>query len=290
MYKLTFEKRVWIVKQVLRGTPQSKAALAQSVSARTVRELMYHYKQYGWDGLKDHKTGRSETILNQTAVLIILDLRKQFGYGALHLEQILKQRGFTISHRQIEKVLLRNNLVVPNLKKQKSRKWVRYELPNPNDLWHTDWSYDPFTGTQLAVYIDDRTRFITSYGLFSNATAENSIALLRSGIAEYGKPKAVMTDHGAQYYANHPHADQQNNAFGSTLSILGIKHYLARVNRPQTNGKVERFFLSYKTEFATGTFTTVKDYVQHYNVKRLHMSLQYRTPKEVWDELKRKQF
>lgn len=288
MYKLTFEKRVWIVKQVLRGTPQNKAALAQSVNARTVRELMQNYRQYGWDGLKDHKTGRSETILNQTVVLIILDLRKQFGYGALHIEQILKQKGFTISHRQIERVLLRNNLVVPNLKKQRSRKWVRYELPNPNDLWHTDWSYDPFTGTQLTVYIDDRTRLITSYGLFRNATAENSIALLRSGIAEYGKPKAVMTDHGAQYYANHPHADQQNTEFGSTLSILGINHYLARVNRPQTNGKVERFFLSYKTEFATGAFTTMKDYVQHYNEKRLHMSLQYRTPKEVWEELKRK--
>lgn len=288
MYKLTFEKRVWIVKQVLRSMPQNKAALAQSVSARTVRELMQNYRQYGWDCLKDHKTGRSETVLNQTAVLIILDLRKQFGYGALHIEQILKQKGFKISHRQIEKVLLRNNLVVPNLKKQKSRKWVRYELPNPNDLWHTDWSYDPFTGTQLAVYIDDRTRLITSYGLFRNATAENSIALLCSGIAEYGKPKAVMTDHGAQYYANHPNANQQNTEFGSTLSILGIKHYLARVNRPQTNGKVERFFLSYKTEFATGTFTTVKDYVQHYNEKRLHMSLQYRTPKEVWGELKRK--
>ena len=288
MYKLTFEKRVWIVKQIQRGIPQVKVAFSQRISDRAVREIIQKYQQYGWDGLKDHKTGRSETVLNQTAVLIILDLRKRFGYGALHIEQILKQKGFKISHRQIEKVLLRNNLVVPNLKKQKSRKWVRYELPNPNDLWHTDWSYDPFTGTQLAVYIDDRTRLITSYGLFRNATAENSIALLRSGIAEYGKPKAVMTDHGAQYYANHPHADQHNTEFGSTLSFLGIKHYLARVNRPQTNGKVERFFLSYKPEFATGNFTTVKDYVQHYNETRLHMSLQYRTPKEVWNELKRK--
>src|SRR3989338_8748701 len=285
MYELNFKKRVWIVKQRLNGISTSKVALSQNISTRTVQKLLRIYHQYSWDGLKDHKTGRSETVLNQTTVLIILDLRKRFGYGALHIEHILKQKGFTISHRQIEKVLLRNNLVVPNLKKQRSRKWVRYELPNPNDLWHTDWSYDPFTGKQLAVYIDDRTRLITSFGLFDRATAENTIALLYSGIAEYGKPKAVMTDHGGQYYANHPNADQQNTLFGSTLSNLGIKHYLARVNRPQTNGKVERFFLSYKTEFATGTFTNVKDYVQHYNEKRLHMSLHYRTPKEMWDEL-----
>ncbi len=285
MYKLTLKKRAWIVKQFENGIPVHKIALSQNINRRTVYKIINKQKQDGWDGLKDHKKGRSETILNQTVVIIVLDLRKRFGYGACHIEQILKKKGFQVSHRQIEKVLLRNNMVVPNLKKQKPRKWVRYELPNPNDLWHTDWSYDPFTGKQLAVYIDDRTRLITSFGLFDRATAENTIALLYSGIAEYGKPRAVMTDHGGQYYANHPNADQQNTLFGSTLSVLGIKHYLARVNRPQTNGKVERFFLTYKTEFATGTFTSVKDYVQHYNEQRLHMSLHYRTPKEIWDEL-----
>jgi len=286
MYKLNFKKRVWIAKQYLGGISAEKLALAQRINRSAIYQIINIYKEYGWDGLKDHKTGRSQTVLNQTAVIIILDLRKQFGYGACHIEQILKRKGFKISHRQIEKVLLRNDMVIPNLKKQKPRKWVRYELPNPNDLWHTDWSYDPFSGKQLTIYIDDRTRLITSSGIFERATAENTLALLYSGIAEYGKPKAIMTDHGGQYYANHPNADQQNTLFGSTLNLLGIKHYLARVNRPQTNGKAERFFLSYKTEFATGTFTNVKDYVQHYNEKRLHMSLNYRTPKEVWDEFK----
>jgi putative transposase len=251
----------------------------------SVSNIVRDYKQYGWDGLKDHKTGRSPNVLNQTAVIIILDIRKRFGYGACHIEQILKQKGFKISHRQIEKVLLQNDLVIPNFKKQKPRKWVRYEMPNPNDLWHTDWSYDPFTGKQLAMFIDDRTRLVVSSGIFTRATSENTIALLYEGIAKYGKPAAIMTDHGGQYYANHPNANQQNTLFGNTLDMLGIKHYLARVNRPQTNGKAERFFLSYKTEFAKGAFTSIKDYVQHYNEKRLHMSLNYRTPKEVWDEL-----
>lgn len=55
-----------------------------------------------------------------------------------------KKRVWIIKQRlKIEKVLIRNNMVKPNIKKQKPRKWVRYELPNPNDLWHTDWSYDP---------------------------------------------------------------------------------------------------------------------------------------------------
>ena len=286
MYKLTFKKRVWIVKKKLAGISTSKICLAQKVSRMTVSKLMSVYKQYDWDGLKDHKTGRPETILHQTAVEIILDIRRRYRYGACHIEQILKRKGFTISHRQIEKVLVRNGMVVPNIKKQKPRKWVRYELPNPNDMWHTDWSYDPFTGHNLSVYIDDRTRLITCYGVFKRQTTENSLALLYSGMAEYGKPKSVMTDHGSQYYGTHPNSKQENHIFRATLNVLGIKHSLARVNRPQTNGKVERFFRTYKEEYITNTFSSLNEFIKHYNEVRLHMSLHYKTPKEVWDDFK----
>lgn len=286
MYKLDYKKRVWIIKQHLKGTPCSKLALAQKIHLSAVYKIMNKYKEYGWEGLKDHKTGRPETVLNKNAEIIIFDLRKRFGYGACLIEQLLRKKGFSISHRQIHKLLIRNNLVEHNLKKQKPRKWVRYELPNPNDMWHTDWTYDPFTQKRLSVYIDDRTRLITSYGIFHRSTTENSIALLKTGISYYGKPKSIMTDHGAQYYANRQECKQENTQFRITLDALGIKHYLARVNRPQTNGKVERFFLSYKTEYATGTFRNIKDYIKHYNNKRPHMSLNYKTPKEVWKELK----
>src|SRR3989344_3488772 len=286
MYKLTFEKRVWVVKQYQKRIDVDKIDLSQQINRRCVYQILEKFKTFSWDGLKDHKTGRPETSLNSNAEIIILDLRKRFGYGACRIEQLLKGKGFSISHRQIEKLLLRNNLVEPNIRKQRPRKWVRYELPNPNDLWHTDWTYDPYTQKQLSVYLDDRTRLITSYGLFKRATSESCIALLKAGIACFGKPKSVMTDHGSIYYANHPDANQENTQFRIVLDVLGIKHYVARVNRPQTNGKVERFFLTYKTEYATKSFSCLKDYVRHYNEERPHMSLSYKTPKKIWEELR----
>lgn len=286
MGKLCFQKRVWIVKQFKKGISPSKLAECQRIHRRCVYQIIGNFDQFGWDGLKDHKTGRPEIILNKNAEEVILDLRRRYGYGACRIEQLLKSKGFGISHRQIEKLLVRNGLVRPNVKKQRPRKWVRYELPHPNDLWHTDWSYDPYTQKQLSVFLDDRTRFVTSHGLFPNPTAERSIALLKAGIACYGKPKAVMTDHGPQYYANHPGADQENTQWHITLNALGIKHYVARVNRPQTNGKVERFFLSYKIEYATGSFHDISDYIKHYNTARPHMSLNHQTPQEIWNILK----
>jgi putative transposase len=286
VYKLTFKKRAWIVKQYLRGVSATKIALSQKIHRRCVYQIIEKHKEYGWDGLKDHKTGRPETVLNPKAIEMILQIRREFGYGPCRIEQLLKRKGFGISHRQIEKVLLQNNMIQPNPKKQKPRKWVRYELPNPNDLWHTDWTHCPFTDQEFCAYIDDRTRLITSFGIFRNANSDNSIALLRTGVAEFGKPKAIMTDHGAVYYANKCPPEIQNTQFRLTLNALGIRHVLARVNRPQTNGKIERFFGSYKTEFMTGSFRTVGEYVRHYNEDRPHMSLSYKTPREVWDDLR----
>ena len=40
MYKLTFEKRSWIVKQILDGKSSSKTALAQKVSRISVFRIM----------------------------------------------------------------------------------------------------------------------------------------------------------------------------------------------------------------------------------------------------------
>ena len=288
MYKLNFKKRVWIVKQRLKGESPSRLALAQKISESYVRRLMRIYKEYGFDGLRDHKTGRLEIVINSNTEIIVIDLRKRFKWGAVCIEQFLKNKGFLVSHRQIEKILNKHNLVVPNYKKQKSRKWVRFELPNPNDLSHTDWTHCQFSDKHFSVYLDDRTRLITSYGIFKKANIINSLALLKSSIAEFGKPKSVMTDHGSTYFNNTPDSKGilQLNTFQKELKLLGIKHSLAPVNRPQTNGKVERFFRTYKEEYITGTFSCLKDFIKHYNKVRPHTSLYYKTPLETWNLFK----
>jgi transposase len=106
MYKLNFKKRVWIVRQVSQGESINDVALAQKVSRISVFKIMKTYNEFGFDGLKDHKTGRPDTTLNQNAEIIIFDLRKRFGYGPERIEYLLKSKGFGISHRQIYKLLL----------------------------------------------------------------------------------------------------------------------------------------------------------------------------------------
>jgi len=268
------------VKQYEKWGDYKRIALAQKISWRTVYKLINKYKEFGWDGLKDHKTGRPSFSLNPKVVKMIRQERKKTGYGANKLEILFKQKGFSISHRKIHQVLLNEGLARPNKNKQKPRKYVRYELPYSNDLWHTDWTYCPFTCRQLTAYIDDSSRFIVGYNLFVNSFSEYTIAVLRSSIAEYGKPKAIMTDHGSQFYA----MNRGLSKFQFCLINLNIKHYLAPVGRPRVNGKIERWFQTYKEEYNPQNYNGIKDFVKWYNEERFHMSLGNRTPKEVYEE------
>ncbi len=53
----------------------------------------------------------------------------------------------------------------------------------------------------------------------------------------------VNTDRGSQLYANKGGKSQ----FQIYLESMGIKHIVSRKNNPQTNGKVEKFWLEFRT-------------------------------------------
>ncbi len=79
--------------------------------------------------------------------------------------------------------------------------------------------------------------------MFDHATTENALAVLDAAIKNHGKPKAILTDRGAQFYANKSEVKKKGiSKFEMRLAELGIKHIRARVGHPQTNGKIERWF------------------------------------------------
>ena len=64
-----------------------------------------------------------------------------------------------------------------------------------------------------------------------------------------------------------------------------IKHVFIRPYYLQSNGKIERWFGSYKGEFPRMNYDKVTDmysWVQYYNFERIHQSLGYETPAHVY--------
>jgi transposase InsO family protein len=59
-----------------------------------------------------------------------------------------------------------------------------------------------------------------------------------------------------------------------------IKHILGGISKPATLGKIERWFRNYDQEHAK--FQLHRKFIEHHNYQRPHMSLNYKTPAEVY--------
>ena len=90
----------------------------------------------------------------------------------------------------------------------------------------------------------------------------------------------VLTDNGPCY---------RSTQFAHTLSVAGVVHHRTRPYRPQTNGKVERFNLTLKWEWAyarayrtnASRTTELERWLHHYNYHRPHMAHAGRPPMAV---------
>ena len=66
-------------------------------------------------------------------------------------------------------------------------------------LWQGDWK--KLGEKWIIAFMDDASHFITCYGVFNEATTENTIKVLKRGFAEYGIPDEILTDHRTQFVA-----------------------------------------------------------------------------------------
>lgn len=191
-------------------------------------------------------------------------------------------KGFGVSQRKIQQIMDEYNLTAPCPKRRGQRKYCSYRWPSCMMVLHADWTKCPITGKQLIAFIDDHSRFIVGYGLYGNQTAKSTLNCLFRMVFEYGVPYAIITDRGAQFYANKQAGKKHGKCdFQEVLEEMGIKHIVARAHHPQTNGKIERWFGTYKRE-CNERFANIDEYVQFYNEERPHQRLEYRTPAEVF--------
>src|SRR5262249_13404808 len=152
--------------------------------------------------------------------------------------------------------------------------------PRPNQLWQTDL----FTFVlkrqnrrlYLVAFLDDHSRFLVSYGLHASQSSALVLEALRAGLASYGPPEEVLTDNGSQYVTW-----RGRSAFSRELEKRGIRQVVARPQRPQTLGKIERFWGTLWRECVeAAVFLDLGDaqrrvghFIDHYNFQRPHQGI-----------------
>jgi transposase InsO family protein len=102
--------------------------------------------------------------------------------------------------------------------------------------------------------------------------------------------EVVLTDNGAEFVG-----DPQEHPFELMLAETGIEHWKTKPYRPQTNGKVERFWRTLDEDVIEGaTFDNLdafakelSEYLVYYNNLRPHQALNGQTPKAFAEALNR---
>jgi putative transposase len=245
------------------------------------------YKQEGVKSYQAKKAGRPKMEINPSFRKKIVGIRNSDDYGSEKIHFVMKREGFTVSQHIIQRILDEHGLTESCKKRRGQRKYVRYQWPISNYMWHCDWSL--YEGKWYMVFIDDRSRRIMGAGVFDNATTENSLFVLYQAILMNGVcPVIILSDKGTQFYANMKMKDGKRaiSSFEHELTKLGIDLWTSRRNHPQTNGKMEKWFDTLKKRMKRHPQESLQEIVKWYNEKRIHHALEYNTPEKVyWEKL-----
>ena len=171
-----------------------------------------------------------------------------------------------------------------NWNRQPSKKGTGFQQPlTAHEHWHTDVSYINIAGTfyYLCSLLDGYSRSIVHWELresMKEADIEIIIERAKEKFPE-ARPR-IISDNGPQFIARD---------FKEFIRISGMTHVRTAPFYPQSNGKIERWHQSLKSEcIRPGTPLSLEDarrlvarYVEHYNTVRLHSAIGYVTPADM---------
>ena len=165
-----------------------------------------------------------------------------------------------------------------------SKKGTGFEQPlKPHEHWHIDIAHINIHGTfyYLCAVLDGASRYLIDWSLRdSMKEADIEILLERAKERFPGARPRIISDNGPQFIAKD---------FKEFIRISGMTHVRTAPYYPQSNGKLERWNQSIKSEcIRPGVPLCLDDaerliaqYVAVYNEQRLHSSLGYVTPKDM---------
>jgi len=193
--KFSKKKLKWFLKNYERLTRKELAQI-MSMHPKSISRMYNKLIKKGIDNYyTNSRRPRKERSLEQTEIIIKIYAEQHC--GAKNMELLLRKRyNINVPHNYIHKGLMSNEMAKEDKKKQKQRSYRPYAREHSNSAWHTDYKWIECDQCWLIAYIDDHSRFITAYGMFSEATTENALRILKIGIQLYGKPREIITDKG----------------------------------------------------------------------------------------------
>jgi len=236
---------------------------------------------------------RVDTSTNE-ALMNVLDeqyTRTPF-YGVRRMTAHLQRQGYEVGERRVRRLLRAMGLMAVYPKKRlsipdKAHKKYPYllkdiDITRPDHVWCTDITYIRMKKgfAYLAAVMDWASRYVIAWELPVTLDAGFCVETLERALLS-GRPEIFNSDQGSQF---------TSEAFTGTLLDAGVRISMDGRGRVFDNIFVERLWRSVKyEEVYLKSYESVSEaraslgrYFEFYNYVRLHQSLDYRTPAEVY--------
>jgi putative transposase len=213
-------------------------------------------------------------------------------YGSRHMEKALERRGLSVCRRTVADYMRTMGLEAIYPKPRLSQahpghKVYPYLLRNlpaefPNHIWGTDITYIRMKRgfMYLVAFLDWYSRYVISWEL-SDSLAEDFVMDALKAALRTATPHIANSDQGSQF---------TGRAYIEELLANNVRISMDGRGRAMDNIFTERLWRTVKYEDVyikeysspRELRSGLTDYFSKYNYKRLHQSLGYKTPSEIY--------
>jgi putative transposase len=235
-------------------------------------------------------TQRREAVIRSDEPLLterIISLACQYGrYGYRRVTVLLKNEGWRVNHKRVERLWRREGLKVPQRQPKRRRLWfndgscIRLRPMYANHVWSYDFVAERTTDgkpIRMLNIIDEYTRECLAIHIGRKIKASDVLYTLSELFILRGAPDYLRSDNGSEFTAE---------MVRGWLQRLGVKTLYIEPGSPWENGYIESFNGKLRDELLNGEiFDTVTEaqviterWRKQYNTIRPHSSLGYRPP------------
>jgi transposase InsO family protein len=210
-------------------------------------------------------------------------------YGYRRVWALLRREGFYVNKKRVHRLWRRVGLRVPARQRKRRRLpggsengCSRRQAEHKDHLWSYDFVMDRTEDggrLKMLVIIDEHTRECLHIGVERSITAQGIVKVLAALFKVRGEPALIRSDNGPEFIAK---------AVRRWLEAWEVKTLYIEPGSPWENAYAETFIGRFRDELLKReVFTSlleakvlVEDYRKHYNERRPHSALGYRTPAE----------
>ena len=285
-----------IIRLVEQSSLPAKATLAQiGIPRATFYRCYDRYQTGGPEALADRPPppGRVwNRIPDDVRTTIIEMALEQSELSPRELAvRFTHERSYFVSEASVYRLLKAHDLITsPAFIVIKAASEFTDKTSAPNEMWQTDFTYLKIIGwgwMYLSTILDDFSRYIIAWKLCTtmkttDVTDTLTLALTASGCDQAHvrhKPR-LLSDNGSSYVS------------GELADWLGDRrmgHVRGAPYHPQTQGKIERWHQTLKNRILLEHYylpgdleAQINTFVEHYNHRRYHESLDNLTPADVY--------